>query len=61
MGAPRITDPAKSLERIAFRLQEEYEMRDHYEAKGWPEMVKLADRRIRGLKSAHTRIVRWYL
>jgi hypothetical protein len=64
----KITDPAKTLERIHVRLDEAFEMLDLYERQAAdPEyayptvaasMVRYEKRRIAGLKSAATRVTR---
>ena len=57
MSAPRIDDPAKTLERVYERIHETERQIADYEAQGFTFCAATARRRLAGLKSARTRVV----
>lgn len=51
-------DPAASIERIYDRINESERAIAHYEEQGMTHCAKLERRRLAGLRSARTRIIR---
>lgn len=56
----RVADPIASMERIYERINEAEAAIARYEANGWTYSAKAERKRLAGLRSARTRLIRNY-